>query len=113
MKLASLKNGRDGLLLVVSSDLQRALPATGTLQQALDDMMRRRGYPGAPHNKSPKVMGVLAQPYAPGVIRPDDPVRPYWSLRNKLLAILWAGFIGTSQNRSKRVGTRTRMTARG
>ena len=83
------------------------------LQQALDDMMRRHGYPGAPHNKSPKVMGVLAQPYAPGVIRPDDPVRPYWSLRNKLLAILWAGFIGTSQNRSKRVGTRTRMTARG
>ncbi len=37
MKLASLKNGRDGQLLVVSADLRRALPATGTLQQALDD----------------------------------------------------------------------------
>jgi len=39
--------------------------------------MQRRGYHGAPHNKSQKVMGVLAQPYAPGVIRPGDPVRPY------------------------------------
>jgi fumarylacetoacetate (FAA) hydrolase len=37
VKLASLKNGRDGQLLVVSADLRRALPATGTLQQALDD----------------------------------------------------------------------------
>ena len=37
MKLASLKHGRDGLLLVVSSDLSRALPASGTLQQAMDD----------------------------------------------------------------------------
>jgi uncharacterized protein YcbX len=47
------------------------------LQQALDDMMQRRGYHGAPHNKSRKVMGVLAQPYAPGLIQPGDPVQPY------------------------------------
>jgi len=31
------------------------------LQQALDDMMKSRGYRGAPHNKSAKVMGVLAR----------------------------------------------------
>lgn len=37
MKLASLKHGRDGTLAVVSSDLQRALRAGMTLQQALDD----------------------------------------------------------------------------
>ncbi|MGD9584670.1 MAG: fumarylacetoacetate hydrolase family protein [Lysobacterales bacterium] len=41
MKLASLKQGgRDGTLIVVSRDLQRAVKATGiaaTLQQALDD----------------------------------------------------------------------------
>jgi len=39
MKLASLKNGRDGTLLVVSRDLQRAVPAgdvAATLQSALD-----------------------------------------------------------------------------
>ena len=40
MKLASLKSGRDGQLMVVSQDLSRCLPATGvapTLQAALDD----------------------------------------------------------------------------
>ena len=40
MKLASLKQGRDGRLLVVSQDLARAVPASGiapTLQAALDD----------------------------------------------------------------------------
>lgn len=37
MKLASLKKGRDGALVVVSTDLQRCLPAEMTLQQALDD----------------------------------------------------------------------------
>jgi len=37
MKLASLKHGRDGTLAVVSADLQRALRAGMTLQQALDD----------------------------------------------------------------------------
>ncbi|MFO7552190.1 MAG: fumarylacetoacetate hydrolase family protein [Haliea sp.] len=37
MKLASLKKGRDGALVVVSRDLQRCLPAGMTLQQALDD----------------------------------------------------------------------------
>ncbi len=40
MKLASLKQGRDGRLVVVSRDLARAVPATGiapTLQAALDD----------------------------------------------------------------------------
>jgi fumarylacetoacetate (FAA) hydrolase len=40
MKLASIKSGRDGRLLVVSRDLKRALPATtvaATLQQALDN----------------------------------------------------------------------------
>ena len=40
MKLASLNSGRDGRLVVVSSDLQRYLPAGGdfrTLQAALDD----------------------------------------------------------------------------
>ena len=40
MKLASLKQGRDGRLLVVSRDLGRAVPASGiapTLQAALDD----------------------------------------------------------------------------
>ncbi len=40
MKLASLNVGRDGQLLVVSSDLDRAVPAYGiaqTLQAALDD----------------------------------------------------------------------------
>ena len=37
MKLASLKSGRDGTLAVVSTDLQRALRAGMTLQEALDD----------------------------------------------------------------------------
>ena len=40
MKLASLNVGRDGQLLVVSKDLDRAVPAYGiaqTLQAALDD----------------------------------------------------------------------------
>lgn len=37
MKLASLKSGRDGALVVVSNDLSRCLPAGGTLQAALDD----------------------------------------------------------------------------
>jgi len=37
MKLASLKSGRDGALVVVSTDLQRCLSAGITLQQALDD----------------------------------------------------------------------------
>jgi len=40
MKLASLKDGRDGRLVVVSNDLQRYLPAApgpNTLQTALDD----------------------------------------------------------------------------
>ncbi len=40
MKLASLKSGRDGMLVVVSNDLARCLPATDiapTLQAALDN----------------------------------------------------------------------------
>ena len=40
MKLASLHNGRDGTLVVVSRDLSRCVLATdiaATLQQALDD----------------------------------------------------------------------------
>src|ERR1700729_319108 len=40
MKLASLRSGRDGKLLVVSRDLSRAVKAASiafTLQQALDD----------------------------------------------------------------------------
>lgn len=40
MKLASLKNGRDGQLIVVSKDLSRFLPAgdiAATMQQALDN----------------------------------------------------------------------------
>ncbi len=43
MKLATLKGGRDGRLVVVSRDLRRMLPATGvapTLQAALDDWER-------------------------------------------------------------------------
>ncbi|MEM7695394.1 MAG: fumarylacetoacetate hydrolase family protein [Pseudomonadota bacterium] len=44
MKLASLKGGRDGHLVVVSDDLSRCLPAGGTLQAALDDWMA-----AAPH----------------------------------------------------------------
>lgn len=37
MKLASLREGRDGALVVVSRDLQRCLAAGMTLQQALDN----------------------------------------------------------------------------
>jgi len=43
MKLASLKHGRDGRLVVVSGDLTRMTPAdsiAATLQQALDDWAR-------------------------------------------------------------------------
>ena len=49
MKLASLKGGRDGRLVVVSKDLQRYLPVGGssagdysTLQSALDDWANAR-----------------------------------------------------------------------
>ena len=45
MKLASLKHGRDGRLVVVSRDLARYLPAIDvvpTLQAALDDWMNTR-----------------------------------------------------------------------
>ena len=45
MKLASLKHGRDGRLVVVSSNLDRYLPATDvapTLQAALDDWKTTR-----------------------------------------------------------------------
>ena len=43
MKLASLKDGRDGRLVVVSKDLQRYLPAEQpTLQAALDDWATTR-----------------------------------------------------------------------
>jgi fumarylacetoacetate (FAA) hydrolase len=45
MKLASLKNGRDGQLVVVSRDLKRYAPATdvaATLQAALDDWANAR-----------------------------------------------------------------------
>ena len=44
MKLASLKHGRDGRLVVVSKDLQRYLPADPfpTLQSALDDWATAR-----------------------------------------------------------------------
>ena len=37
MKFASLNEGRDGALVVVSTDLQRYLPANMSMQQALDD----------------------------------------------------------------------------
>jgi fumarylacetoacetate (FAA) hydrolase len=46
MRLASLKAGRDGRLIVVSRDLRRMLPATGvapTLQAALDDWAGAEG----------------------------------------------------------------------
>jgi uncharacterized protein YcbX len=46
------------------------------LQKALEDLMKTRGYPGAPHNKSPKVMGVLARPYSKGIIGQRDKVEP-------------------------------------
>ena len=37
MKFASLNEGRDGALVVVSTDLQRYLPANMSMQQALDN----------------------------------------------------------------------------
>ena len=43
MKLASLRGGRDGRLVVVSRDLRRAVPVpevAPTLQAALDDWAR-------------------------------------------------------------------------
>lgn len=49
MKLGSLKNGRDGSLVVVSGDLSRAAPAGAiapTLQAALDDWDRCAGLLG-------------------------------------------------------------------
>jgi uncharacterized protein len=46
------------------------------LQKALEDLMKSRGYPGAPHNQSPKVMGVLARPYSKGIIGQRDKVEP-------------------------------------
>ena len=44
MKLASLKHGRDGRLIVVSRDLEHAVEAPGvaTLQAALDDWPTHR-----------------------------------------------------------------------
>jgi fumarylacetoacetate (FAA) hydrolase len=43
MKLASLKSGRDGALVVVSSDLARCAPVPGwSLQSALDDWAQAR-----------------------------------------------------------------------
>lgn len=45
MKLASLKSGRDGQLVVVSNDLARCIPAAGvapTLQAVLDDWASKR-----------------------------------------------------------------------
>jgi len=42
VKLASLKQGRDGALVVVSNDLQRFLPAETTLQQALDNWLQSK-----------------------------------------------------------------------
>jgi uncharacterized protein len=47
------------------------------LQEALEDLLQSRGYPGAPHNQSPRVMGVLARPYEAGVIGQGDEVRLY------------------------------------
>ena len=38
MKLASINSGRDGALVVVSTDLRRFLPAGMTLQHALDEL---------------------------------------------------------------------------
>jgi uncharacterized protein len=56
-----------------------ANPHTGEydldLQKALEDLLQSRGYPGAPHNQSRRVMGVLAQPYSPGLIELGDGVK--------------------------------------
>jgi hypothetical protein len=46
------------------------------LQQAIEELMQGRGYLGAPHNKSSKVMGVLARPYSHGIIGQRDKVQP-------------------------------------
>jgi len=43
MKLASLNDGRDGTLVVVSTDLQRYLKTAMSLQQALDDWALVKG----------------------------------------------------------------------
>jgi uncharacterized protein YcbX len=55
-----------------------ANPQTGEydleLRKALGDLMQSRGYPGAPHNKSQEVMGVLARPYSRGIIGLHDEV---------------------------------------
>jgi uncharacterized protein YcbX len=60
-----------------------ANPSTGEydleLQQTLEDLTQSRGYSGAPHNQSPRVMGVLAQPYSPGLIELGDRVRSSWN----------------------------------
>jgi uncharacterized protein len=48
------------------------------LQKALENLMKSRGYPGAPHNNSPRVMGVLARPYSKGSIAQGDKVEPPW-----------------------------------
>jgi uncharacterized protein YcbX len=57
-----------------------ANPHTGEydleLQKALEDLLQSRSYPGAPHNQSPRVMGVLARPHTIGVIEQGDPVQP-------------------------------------
>ena len=56
-----------------------ANPHTGEydleLQKALEDLLQSRGYLGAPHNQSPRVMGVLAQPYSNGLIELGDRVK--------------------------------------
>ncbi|MBT6976333.1 MAG: hypothetical protein HOA08_15515, partial [Rhodospirillaceae bacterium] len=70
MKLASLKAGRDGQLLVVSNDLDRGVAAYGiaqSLQEALDDWS----------NMAPRIAEVaenLATGKAPGAfdLAPDD-----------------------------------------
>ena len=74
MKLASLKAGRDGQLLVVSNDLDRGVAAYGiaqSLQEALDDWS----------NMAPRIAEVaenLATGKAPGAfdLDPDDLASP-------------------------------------
>jgi uncharacterized protein len=53
------------------------------LQETLEDMMEARGYPGAPHNKSRRVMGVLARPHAATAIELGDEVGPAWFAPSK------------------------------
>jgi len=65
LKLASLKGGRDGQLVVVSRDLSRYLPASDiapTLQAALDDWQ----------NLTPALEGLFAQLDEPGCGEPFD-----------------------------------------